>query len=72
MNIPVFRETVSFANLSGVAVTIGSIVPFEKRSDEKISSFSRLLDLASKQVSKAKGDFTAFVSESPGCKNPRL
>jgi hypothetical protein len=37
-------------------------------SGEKISSISRLLDLVSKQVYKAKGDFTAFVSNSPGCK----
>jgi len=37
MNIPVFRETVRFANLSGVAVTIGSIVPFDKGSVNHIT-----------------------------------
>src|SRR4030042_1232884 len=32
MNIPIFRETVSFANFSGGTVAIGSIVPLYKRS----------------------------------------
>ena len=41
-------------------------------SGEKESSISRLLDLISKLVSKAKGDLTSFVSESPGCKTKRL
>ena len=38
MNIPLFRKTVTFTNLSGIAVTIGSVVSFYKSCVDRLAN----------------------------------